>query len=33
MALFNWNVKCVIQVIVVLGVWWYFQKKPSGVPG
>jgi hypothetical protein len=27
MALFNWNVKCVIQVIVVLGVWWYFQKN------
>ena len=25
MALFNWNVKCVIQVIVVLGVWGYFQ--------
>ena len=27
MALFNWNVKCVIQVIVVMGVWWYFQEK------
>ena len=25
MALFNWNVKCVIQVIVVMGVWGYFQ--------
>jgi hypothetical protein len=27
MALFNWNVKCVIQVIVVMGVWGYFQNE------
>ena len=27
MALFNWNVKCVIQVIVVMGVWGYFSNE------
>ena len=28
MALFNWNVKCVIQVVFVMGVWGYFEGQP-----
>jgi hypothetical protein len=28
MALFNWTVKCVIQVVIVMGVWGYFEGQP-----
>ena len=28
MALFNWNVKCVIQVVFVMGVWGYCEGQP-----